>query len=434
MDSRNTIIKLTNMEFQKYEIPQFQEKLDKQKGWINYGLDNQFSYYLISLIAKSARHAAIVKKKAMLVGGRGFLTTNLNMETMLFLANSKNEDDLEEIVYKISYDLELFGGFALNVIWSKDRSKISEINYIDVSKLRIAAPDPEKGFPQIENYWLSDGWENVRKYPPKLYPGFSTINRKKASQILYVKGHRAGTEFYAQPDYLPAIYWMELEFKISEYHLASVVNGFHPSFHINWPVGSDLSDEGMEELILRLKSQFGNSVNAGESFISLTEDTNKPTITPIEQNGSDKRFIQLDSIIEKGIMYSHRVNNPELFGLMTSGMTVGDSGGNRVQSMQEFEIDYVIPQQRIIEKELNKLARINGITDKIMLNRYSDSYKKVGGDSIQDVLAIMAEEKISPKQKYHLLISLNYTHQLASELSQYTEGHNEKINQSDGNK
>jgi hypothetical protein len=192
--------------FTKYNIPQYIEKPNKQKGYVSYGEDNQFPFYLISLIAKSSRHASIVKKKAMLVGGRGFIKTNLEMETMMFLKNSKNEDDLDEILAKISYDFELFGGFALNIIWSKDRTRISEINYIDVSKLRVANPDPEQGYPQIENYYISDGWESERKYPPVLYSGFSTIDRKQASQILYVKGHRAGTEFYAQPDYLPAIY------------------------------------------------------------------------------------------------------------------------------------------------------------------------------------------------------------------------------------
>jgi hypothetical protein len=421
MNKNTKIIKLDNQNFAKVDIPQFIEKVNKQKGWVDYGADNQFPYYLISLIAKSPRHAAILKKKAMLVGGRGFNTTNLEMETMMFLANSKNPDDMEEILAKIAYDLELFGGFALNLIWSKDRTRISEVNYIDVSKLRVAAPDDEDPYAP-EQYWLSDGWEKVRKFIPVLYPGFSTIDRKKASQILYIKGHRAGTEYYAQPDYLPALWWMELEYKISEYHLASIVNGFHPSFHINWPIGANASDEEMDELIFRLKSQFTNSVNAGESFISFSEDENKPTINPIQQNTSDERFIQLDGLVEKGILHAHRVNNPALFGVQVPGK-LGDTGdSNRLQSMMEFEIDYIIPQQQIIEKVINRIARINGVKDKIMINRYSDAYKKVGTDSVQDVLQIMSNVDITPEQKYHLLMSLNYSHNLSSKLSAYTEG------------
>ena len=423
----NKLVKLEQA-FAKYEIPQYVEKVDKQKNWVSYGVDNLFPNYLVSLIAKSARHASILKKKASLIGGRGFLTTNLQTETMMFLSNSKNEDDMEEILLKIAYDLELCGGFALNLIWSKDRTRISEINYIDVTKLRVCPPDPEKGFPQIEDYWISPDWDKYKKLEntPVLYPGFSTINRKQASQILYVKGNKAGSGFYAQPDYLPAIYWMELEFKISEFHLASLVNGFHPSFHINWPLGNNLSDEEMDEYVIKLKSQFGNSINAGESFISFSEDENKPTITPIQANSSDERFIQLDEIVEKGILAAHRVNNPALFGVSESGKLGDNNGVDRTQSMMEFEIDYVIPQQQIIEKIINQIARINGITDRIMINRYSDSYKKVGGDSIQDVISILESQGMTPVQKYHLLVSLNYTHDLSSKLSGYTEGNNLK--------
>ena len=168
------------------------------------------------------------------------------------------------------------------------------------------------------------------------------------------------------------------------------------------------------------------SINAGESFISFAEDENKPTITPITANSSDERFIQLDQIIEKGILHSHRVNNPALFGIQTPGSLGDDGGGDRIQSQMEFEIDYVLPQQQIIEKVLNRLARINGITDKIMINRYSDSFKKVGGESINDVLSIISNESITPEQKYHFLVTLNYTHQVAADLSAYHEGNNLK--------
>ena len=418
--NKNKIV-FTEQDFTKYEIPQYIEKQNKSKGYVQYGDDNQFPSYLITLLAKSPRHANIVKKKAMLVGGRGFITTNLEMDTMLFLKNSKNEYDLDEILAKVSYDFEVFGGFCLNIVWSKDRTRISEINYIDVSKVRVANPDPEQGYPQIENYYISDGWENERKYPPVWYTGFSIIDRKEASQILYIKGHRAGTEFYAQPDYLPAIYWMELEMKIQEFHLSSVIKGFHPSFHINWPIGGNASDEEMDELVYKLKTKFSNATNAGETFITFIEDELKPTITPITANSSDERFINLDSLIEKGILHSHRVNDPQLFGVNGGGNELSSNGNDRVQAMMEFEIDYVIPQQQIIEKVFNNLGRINGLTDKLMINRYTDAYKKVGADSASEVLAIISNTTITPKQKYHLLICLNYTHDISSNLSAYED-------------
>jgi len=432
---KDNIIKISNEkfskveEFSKVQLPMYKEKEEKSKGWICQGLDNKYPFYLKSLLDKSPVHSGIVKKKSQLIAGRGFITTNLGLDAVYFLKNSRNSMDLDEISSAVAYDFEIYGAFALNIIWSKDRESISEINYIDVSKLRVAIPDEED--PEVESYWISDGWENIRKYPPVKYDGFSTINRKSASQIWYVKDHRAGTEWYGLPEYISGIFWMEMQIQISQFHLASVSNGFHPSFMINWPVAPNSSDEDMDVLVSRLKRQFQGSVNAGEIVLTVTDKENTPTITPIEANSSDERFVNLQNLIERSIMQAHRVNNPELFGLPQEGKLGSSSKGERMESAQEFEIDYVIPKQQIIEKVFNKLARINGIKDKLFLSKYTDQYKKVGSDSATEVLTIISNQEITPKQKYTLLISLNYTHQLASDLSAYYDGNNlkEKGNQ-----
>jgi len=430
MENKSHIVQIKNENFAQVEqfaaiaIPQMREKENKQKGWINCGDDNKFPNYLISLLSKSPIHAAIVKKKAMLIGGRGFITTNIGTDTLFFLKNSNNSLDLEEILHRVAYDFEVFGAFALNIVWSKDRQRISEINYIDVSKIRVAIPDETEV--ETESYFYSDGWENIKKYPPVKYDGFSTINRKSASQIWYVRDHRAGVEFYGLPEYISGIFWMEMQIQISQFHLANINNGFHPSFHINWPISQNFSDEEMDTLVNRLKKQFQGSINAGETFLTIADSNTAPTITPIEANTSDDRYVNLQDLIERNIQQSHRVNNPDIFGLPQPQGLGAASKYERIESVQEFEIDYVIPKQQFIEKVFNTLARINGITDHLYINKYTDQYKKVGSDSATELLAIISNQQITPKQKYTLLISLNYTHQLAMDLSGYIEGNNLK--------
>jgi hypothetical protein len=426
----NNIIKIPNenfkqvMEFAAVPIPQFKEKENKSKGWVEMGMDNKYPYYLKSLLDKSPIHSALIKKKSMLIGGRGFITTNIGTDTIFFLKNSRNSMDLEEILSAVSYDFEVYGAFALNIVWSKDRQSISEINYIDVAKLRVALPDEDN--PEVESYWISDGWENLRKYPPVKYDGFSTTNRKSASQIWYIKDHKAGTEWYGLPEYISGIFWMEMQIQISQFHLANINNGFHPSFHINWPISENFSDEEIDTLTSKLKRQFQGSVNAGETFITIKDSDSAPTITPLEANTSDDRYVNLQDTIERSILQSHRVNNPELFGLPQEGKLGSGGKYERLESIQEFCIDYVFPKQQIFEKVFNKLARINNITDHLYINQYTDQYKKVGSDNASEVLSIISNKDITPKQKYTLLISLNYTHQVSSDLSGYYEGNNLK--------
>lgn len=428
--------RIVRLDFSKYNIPQYLETANKSKGYINYGGDNLYPEYLISLISKSSLHASILKSKASFIGGQGWLTNNLDIDTMMFLKNFRNENDLDEILQRVSYDFELYGGFALNIIWSQDRKSIAEINYIEPSKVRIQIPEDDtqqnnnsivkkrkKNLTKIENYFISDGWENEKKYPPKLYSGFSTFNRKEASQILYVKDHRAGSEFYAQPEYLPGVNWIELEWEISSFHINNIKNGFHPCFHLNVPIGQT-SDEEMDQLVYRIKNQFGGALNAGEPFVTFNEGGAAGiTFEPIESNGGDKKFITLmNESVERGILHAHRVTNPEIFGVDQSGkggVTVGGKS-SYIESMEIFQNSYVSPKQQTIEKVFNRLSKINGIKDRLYIQKYSDQYRKVD-TNMQDVLSIL-EAQILPVQKYELLVANQYTHEVASKLSQYDGG------------
>ena len=103
--------------------PQYVEKLNRS-GYITYGEDNLYGEYLISLMNYSAKHNAILKTKAMMIGGNGIDLTGLDPIAMQFVANPYNELDLNEIMFRCAYDLELFGAFSIEVIYSKDKKLV----------------------------------------------------------------------------------------------------------------------------------------------------------------------------------------------------------------------------------------------------------------------------------------------------------------------
>lgn len=394
-------------------LPQLTEKVSDSKDWVYFGLDNRYPDYLNSLIARSSKHAGIINKKARLIGGSGFIRTNLNMETIKFINNRGNELDLDEILYKICYDYEVYGAFALNVIWNKTREKIAEINYCDVSKLRVNKPDLERPN-EIESYWISDGWENLNKYKPVWYSGFSSINRKKATQIYYVKSHVSGTEFYGRPEYLPGVRAMELEYEIFNFHLKNIKNGCYPGKHINFPYGLPTVEE-RNVIVNRYKMDMDGSDNAGKDWISFsTTADNAPTIDPIDSNDTDARFLMLNEQIIDEILAAHQID-PILAGVKTPG---GLGSKNEVlEQLELFQNDYVTPKQKQIEKVFNELAAINGITDTLYINKYSSNFSKVG-TNITDLLSIL-QSQIEPVQKYWILMHNGYTTEVATQLSQY---------------
>jgi len=395
------------------EVPQYKESVNASNDWVNFGIDNLMPNYLISLIDSSPKHNAIINQKANMIGGNGIVKTHLSNEALSFIANSANGMDLEELLARIAYDLEVFGSFAINVIWSKDRTRIAELNYISPQQLRIQAPDSE--YPQIENYWICKDWKNPNKNKPVLYPGFSVIDRSNPSQILYVKKYQAGRYFYGSPEYLSGARWISMEYEISNFHLNNIKNGFAPSFFINFPTGIP-TDEEMSFNDRKLTKQLAGPKGGGKAFITYSEDKDSaPSISPLDSNSNDTKFIDLNEIITEGILGAHRVNDPALFGLNT-GLDGGlqTSQTAMLNSLELFRTQYIVPQQRFIEKCFNRLARINGITDYIEIAEYSLNFAKMDV-SIQDVLSILSAP-ISDVAKRNMLIINGYTEEDANKI------------------
>lgn len=413
------------------DVPMYKESINNRLGFVNFGADNNMPNYYISLADRSPKHNAIIKLKAAMIGGNGFNKNQLSNEALSFLQNIMNDEDLEEIVAKLAYDLEMFGAFALNVIWSNDRTKISEINYITPQSLRIAAPDSE--YPQLERYYISKDWSNINKpqNKPVLYAGFSMRDRSNASQILYCKTYQPGKYFYGVPEYIPGARWIEMEYEISDWHLKNIKNGFSPSMFINFPTGIP-TDEEMTLNDKKLMRELAGAKGAGKAFITYSENKDTaPQITPIDSNDNDGKFVDLNDMITEGILGAHRVNDPALFGLEKSDGAVIAGQSQILNSLEMFRAQYIIPKQRFIEKVINRLARINGIQDKIELSEYELNFAKMD-ISIPDVLSILTSQ-LSDDSKRSLLIINGYSEDDANKLiSTNTSMPTQQANGSDG--
>ena len=51
-----------------------------------------------------------------------------------FMNNANSNETLHEVIKKVAFDFKLQGAFALNIVWSKDRTQIAEIYHIPVRK------------------------------------------------------------------------------------------------------------------------------------------------------------------------------------------------------------------------------------------------------------------------------------------------------------
>lgn len=292
-------------------LPVFSEVFQRYP-WVYYGENNQMPSYLISRYNNCAIHKAVVISKREQIMGDGLVSLNNPMATINLINNKENVSD---VIKKCALDLVLFGGYSLNVIWTRDRQSIAEIYHLDFSRVRCGKLNEDD---EIEKFYYSPDWSNTKKYPPTEYDAFNQ-DASDPSQVYYYKQYSPSNSYYPQPDYSGALAAIEIDVNIKEFHANNLKNGMMPSLWIN--MNNGIPGEEEQRLVTRaLESQFTSVNNAGRPIISFNESKElSPEITQIATSGNDQYYQTIYEDIVRTILSSHRVSSGELYGISTAG-------------------------------------------------------------------------------------------------------------------
>jgi hypothetical protein len=334
-------------------LPKFTEVFQRVP-WVYYGDNNLMPQYLITRFNNSAIHKAIVTSKVNQIMGDGVVSIN-NPMASINLINKK--ENVSEVMKKCALDLVLFGGYSLNIIWSRDRQTIAEIYHIDFSRVRCGKINPDTD--EIEKYYYSADWTNIKKYPVE---EFDTFNQEdgEPSQILYYKQYQPSNSYYPNPDYSGALAAIEIDVNIKEFHSNNLKNGMLPSLWIDFVNG--IPDEENQRLMTRaLEEQYSSVNNAGRPIISFNESPElSPKITQIAPSSNDGYYQAIYDDIIRTILSGHRISSGELFGISTSGKL---GTRNEIVDHSEYIRKMVImPYQNELLPTFNKLVSLKSQT------------------------------------------------------------------------
>jgi len=334
--------------------------------WVLFGDDNLFPQSLVRIYQNSSPlHTGLIKKKVDMIAGLGF---NPIASLQPFLDNSYSKEDLNKIIYKCAFDLVIFGGFYLNVIWSKGGKQIAQVEHINYEKVRCQKPEEDSE--EVSNYYISKDWSRTRRSEntPKLITSFNpSLSIEAPSQLLSVMTYTVGMDYYSLPDYMSILNWLKLDYEISVFHLKNVQNGFMPAMIIINKSGVPPAEE-REKIYADLKSRYAGAVNAGDFIMVFAEDdASKPEFQPVQLNNDDERFKDLMIQLNQEILLGHGATSM-VAGLETSGKLGSKDDINNEYKL--FQVTKIAQYQEIIEREVNKLARINGYTEKLTLKPY----------------------------------------------------------------
>ena len=274
--------KILSINLETQTAPKVQEV--RGRNYIEYGAEgwvNLYPQFLIDLYYYSSTHASIINTSADMIAGEDIVCEdeeNDNLELKSFLNHANGKESLHEIIKKISLDFKLQGGFALNIIWNAERTKIAEIYHVPVERLRVGIPN-EMGV--IDTFHISSDWSDTRQNPPQEVPAFDLNDRTSPSQILYSGTYSPNMDIYHTPDYVAGCNWALIDQKVSEFHLSNIENSFSGSYFISFNNGVPSQEERMR-IEQSIVDKFVGAKAAGKFVLTFSDDKNRePSITPI---------------------------------------------------------------------------------------------------------------------------------------------------------
>ena len=337
----------------QYEEKQFTE-VASGKGWVNYGDDNLYPQYLVDLYKCSATHNALCNSIASMIFGKGVEAVDLESKLKV------QEWDLDDEIHKACLDLKIQGGFALEVIYSIDRSTISKVRHLPFEGVRSGEVNDRE---VCDFYYYSRDWSDKSVEPQQIRAFDPADKVDYPVQIMYVKPFAVGSFYYPKPDYIGSINYIELDKEISKYHINNIKNGLAPSFTIHFKNGTPPPEE-RTRIRTDIENQLAGATNAGKFIITYSDQPDrKPDFEPFPLSDADKQYQFLSTEVTDKIMVGHRVVSPAMFGVKTAGQ-LGSTQELEVSS-KLFDRQVIEPYQRIVNKALRSLFNAAGVDNRV---------------------------------------------------------------------
>ena len=323
--------------------------------WIEYGEDNNYFQYLIDRYNGSPTNNAAINGISQAIYGKGLNATDSQRkpnEYAQMIALFK-----KDVVRRCCYDLKLMGQCAIQVIYSKDRSKIVQLEHMPIETLRAEKCDEDGNVPA---YYYFNDWANIKKTDePLRIPAYGMSS--EGIEIYYIKPYKSGFYYYSPVDYQGGLQYAELEEEVSNYHLNNILNGLAPSMLINFNNGTPNQQE--RQLIeTKIAQKFSGTSNAGKFILAFNDNKeSQAEITPVQLSDAHNQYQFLSEESTQKIMVAHRIVSPMLLGIK-DGSGLGNNADEIKTASLLMDNTVIRPFQELLIDCFDNILAYNDIS------------------------------------------------------------------------
>jgi len=336
-----------------YTSPEIKEV--NGEDWIEYGADNNYFQYLIDRYNGSPTNNAAINGISQAIYGKGLNATDSNRKPNEYaqMVSLFRKD----VVRRCCYDLKLMGQAAIQVIYSKDRSKIVQLEHMPIETLRAEKCDEDGNVPA---YYYFNDWANIKRTDdPLRIPAFGMSN--ESIEIYYIKPYKSGFYYYSPVDYQGGLQYAELEEEVSNYHLNNIMNGLSPSMLINFNNGTPNQQE--RQLIeTKIAQKFSGTSNAGKFILAFNDNKeSQAEITPVQLSDAHNQYQFLSEESTQKIMVAHRIVSPMLLGIK-DGSGLGNNAEEIKTASLLMDNTVIRPFQELLIDCFDQILAYNDIS------------------------------------------------------------------------
>jgi hypothetical protein len=345
------------MDFRVLELSQYTQPVIKETtkdNWVSYGEKNDYYLWLMDRYRNSPTNNAVINSIARLAYGGGLSAFDANRKPneyaqMLMLFKP-------ETLRAIILETKMLGEGVFQVIYSKDRKSVSQVEHLPTHMVRPEKCDKDG---HINGYYVSSDWSDIRKFPPTYVPKFGTS--KENIELLVIGNYSVGRKYFHRVDYEGALDYCVLEEEIATYLVNDAQNGFSPTMIINWNNGT-LTEEQRAATVRKAEQKLTGS--SGKKVIHSFNDSAElaTTVTPVPLDDAPQHYEYLATEARNKILAAHAVTSPMLVGISPDGQGFSSNADEIEVGSKYFYNTAIQPLQELVLDGIKQILAYNGTT------------------------------------------------------------------------